>query len=858
MEPTEVDRLITQEANTGRNFLAERPPTSPTNTENDEDINRISERYFKSYRIHLLDRIIKLGVLGLLIVWGSVVLIKLVPIRRILPEDNNKDHSNETYRLPDPYVTEEGLLKISFNYTRNETFIPQMHTLQWLEEGSLEDTGNDKGLYFTSLNNTYQIRSVVDANYSRNLFQGQNITYGNRNFTVETITASPDLSKLLIKTNCIQNWRHSSFSTYFVFIEEDSSIQHVGDSIALTEWSPNSIDLAYVQDNNIYLYSTKKGQTITQITNDGNYQIFNGRPDWVYEEEIFETDRTLWWSPNGKYLAYLKIDETDVEEYIIPYFVQDKVDQYPEMKSIKYPKSGTPNPKVELLVYDTEDDSVYKSYINPDKFYESILISEVKWIGNNNLLAKVTDRSSNDLNIIFIDLKTQETKVVRSESSNGSWWEITRKTMHIPKDINRGRIHNGYVDLMPVNGYNHLVYFPSITATKPIILTSGPWEVVCGPIAFDNNLERIYFQATKKSSIERHIYYVDLKKPKQIYEVTDTSKPGVYDITFSSNCKYALLTYEGPEIPFQKIIEMNPDKYDKKVVGNKIGKTLYYLEKNEMLKDRLQSFSIPKKTFKELNLGKDDNGNDIMVNAIEILPDGFNKSLRNYYPVFFYPYGGPNSQQVIQKFSIGFSEVIASQLNAIVVVVDGRGTGYKGIQFRSLVRGKLGEYEAIDQINAATLYSKKEYVDSDKIAIFGWSYGGYLTLKTLERDAGKTFKYGLSVAPVTDWRFYDSVYTERYMYTPQENLDGYKESRINDVASIGQAKRFLLMHGTGDDNVHFQHSLVFLDQLNQANIENYDVHIFPDSDHAIKYHNANVIVYDKLLDWTRNAFTESF
>ena len=340
--------------------------------------------------------------------------------------------------------------------------------------------------------------------------------------------------------------------------------------------------------------------------------------------------------------------------------------------------------------------------------------------------------------------------------------------------------------------------------------------------------------------------------------MTDTSNSGVYDITFSSNCKYALLTYEGPGIPFQKIIELNPSKSDDKVIGNKIGKTLYYLEKNKILENKLKSFSIPKKTFKELNLGKDDNGNDFIVNAIEILPDGFNETLKNYYPLFFSPYGGPNSQQVIQKFSIGFNEIIASQLNAIVVVVDGRGTGYKGVSFRSLVRGNLGEYEAIDQINTAALYFKKEYVDCDKVAIFGWSYGGYLTLKTLERDAGKTFKYGLSVAPVTDWRLYDSVYTERYMYTPQENLDGYKKSSVNNVTSIGQARRFLLIHGTGDDNVHFQHSLVFLDQLNQANIENYDIHIFPDSDHAIRYHNANVIVYDKLLDWTKNAFTGKF
>ncbi|CAI4549902.1 CBM_collapsed_G0025350.mRNA.1.CDS.1 [Saccharomyces cerevisiae] len=206
----------------------------------------------------------------------------------------------------------------------------------------------------------------------------------------------------------------------------------------------------------------------------------------------------------------------------------------------------------------------------------------------------------------------------------------------------------------------------------------------------------------------------------------------------------------------------------------------------------------------------------------------------------------------------GFNEVVASQLNAIVVVVDGRGTGFKGQDFRSLVRDRLGDYEARDQISAASLYGSLTFVDPQKISLFGWSYGGYLTLKTLEKDGGKHFKYGMSVAPVTDWRFYDSVYTERYMHTPQENFDGYVESSVHNVTALAQANRFLLMHGTGDDNVHFQNSLKFLDLLDLNGVENYDVHVFPDSDHSIRYHNANVIVFDKLLDWAKRAFDGQF
>lgn len=411
---------------------------------------------------------------------------------------------------------------------------------------------------------------------------------------------------------------------------------------------------------------------------------------------------------------------------------------------------------------------------------------------------------------------------------------------------------------MPIDGYNHLVYYSPANSTTPKILTRGEWEVTDGAAAFDYETNTVYFIATKKSSTERHLYGVDLNKPDKLFEVTDTSENAVYDATFSAGSRFALVSYRGPGIPYQKIVDLKSRKHDKEVSGNVAGKTLYYLEENLHLKEVLKDYAAPKREFRELNLGPDDNGADVIVNYYEILPNDFDETKKDYYPVFFYAYGGPNSQQVLQAFSIGFNEVIASQLDAIVVVVDGRGTGFKGKDFRSLVRDNLGDYEAQDQISAAAIYGNKTYVDATKISIFGWSYGGYLTLKTLEKDAGKHFKYGLSVAPVTDWSLYDSVYTERYMHTPQENSQGYEVSRVHNVTAIGQAKRFLLMHGTGDDNVHFQNSLRFLDLLDLHAVENYDVHVFPDSDHSIRFHNANKIVYDKLLSWTRLAYTGQF
>jgi len=244
------------------------------------------------------------------------------------------------------------------------------------------------------------------------------------------------------------------------------------------------------------------------------------------------------------------------------------------------------------------------------------------------------------------------------------------------------------------------------------------------------------------------------------------------------------------------------------------------------------------------------NGFDI--NVLERRPPHFDPNRK--YPVLFYLYNGPGSQMVEKKFRVDFQAYIASSLGYIVVTVDGRGTGFLGRDLRCVVRGVIGYYEAQDQIAVAKIWAKKNYVDEERIAIWGWSYGGFMTLKTLELDGGETFKYGMSVAPVTDWRFYDSIYTERYMHTPQHNAAGYDNSSIHDVKSLAKNVRFLMMHGVADDNVHMQNSLTLLDKLDLAGVENYDVHVFPDSDHSIYFHNANRIVYDKLSSWLVNAF----
>lgn len=358
-----------------------------------------------------------------------------------------------------------------------------------------------------------------------------------------------------------------------------------------------------------------------------------------------------------------------------------------------------------------------------------------------------------------------------------------------------------------------------------------------------------------KSPVERHVHSVNLldainsKQLPVIQNVTDTSKEGFFSASFSAGSRYLLLTYNGPDIPYQQLIDLK---------SNEIVKTL---QTNEKLAKKLEEYSIPKTRYSLVSLGKDESGEDIIANAVETLPLNFNPKLK--YPVLFFVYGGPGSQLVTKTFKVDFSSAVAAELNAVVVTVDGRGTGFNthnknGSQYKYIVRDLLGHYEPIDQINAAKVWSKKSYVDENRMAIWGWSYGGFMTLKTLETDTEHVFKYGCSVAPVTKWKLYDSIYTERYMRTPQENPEGYTIASIHNTTNFHGVNRFLIMHGSGDDNVHFQNSLKLIDEFNMDSVENFDFMVFPDSDHSISYHNGNHVIYHRLLKWLRRAFNGEF
>lgn len=764
-------------------------------------------------------KVIVLGGLATLVIWGSAFLIASIAHLRQTSLDQNLQQ-----QWPDTMVHKDSLefdstARVGFPQIRNSSFTPQYKTIQWVAEP--QSFQNDKGTFATNEKDVYLVKSIQDEEYERLMYNGSSFIVDSCNYTIDRFVASPNLNKVLIQTNWTQHWRHSSFGLYWILDVETQEIQPLSDEVlSLATWSPTSDHIAFVLENDVYIHDLDTHTTV-RSSQDGSENIFNGKPDWVYEEEVFEGESALWWSPQGDFVAFLRTNDTLVPQFPITYFVQDN-SSYPELRKIKYPKPGYDNPNVQLALYNLTSETT--KYLD----YSHDIFTEVVWVGNDQLLLKSINRESDFLKVVIIDANDLSYEVVRDEATE-SWFEITHDTLFIPKSDTRES--DGYIDTIPVDGNNHLAYFSPPSNSKPVLLTSGDFEVVSAPSAFDYAKDLVYYFSTEVSSIERHLYSVDLHDASKKTKLTHGE--GWYSASFSSGARYLSLSYRGPGIPQQKMVDLYTGE-------SKV------LETNDKLKELLDDFEMPNKVYGEVDVGT------AVVNYVERFPPDFDP--KKQYPMLFFMYQGPGSQTVQKAFSMSFPEVVASQMNAIVVTVDGRGTGFKGRKFRQVVRDNLGHYEVIDQIAAAKHWSKKAYIDESRIAIFGWSYGGYMTLKTLEADAGETFSFGMSVAPVTQWSLYDSVYTERYMHTPQKNAEGYERASVHNVTQLGKAKRFLLCHGTGDDNVHFQNSAKLLDKLDQAGVENYDFHAFPDSDHAIRFHNANTIIYDKLFSWLDRAF----
>ncbi|KAL6788910.1 dipeptidyl peptidase IV N-terminal region domain-containing protein [Trichoderma sp. SZMC 28013] len=680
----------------------------------------------------------------------------------------------------------------------------------------------------------------------RILMKSADFEYDGQTFTPQWLEPSRDLKKVLIAVSQEHVWRHPFTAIYFVFDVETQTAEPLIPSdararVQLAGWSPRSDSVSFTRDNNLFIRRLTRDNKITQITEGGGPECFYGIPSGVYKlEKIFSGNSATWWSEDGKYLAFLRTNETGVPEYPVQFFISrpsghpppSGEESYPEVQQIKYPKAGAHNPVVDLQFYDVSHGDVF-SVTTGDEFPDNDrIINNLIWAGDK-VIVKQTNRISDHLKVMIIDVSKRQGKTISSIDVNkidGGWFEISHSMTYVPADPHNGRPEDGYIDTVIHNGYEHIGYFTPLHNPEPIMLTSGEWEVDEAPSAVDlaNNL--VYFIATKESSIQRHVYYVKLDGT-ELLPFTNISTEAYYKASFSSGAGFALLSYRGPKIPYQEIVSTPSNSVSYHVV----------VEDNAELAGRAKNHELP-----VLKYGTIDLGDGIVLNYLERRPPHFNPKKK--YPILFHQYSGPGSQQVTKAFDVDFQAYVASNLGYLVITVDPRGTGFLGRKHRVSVRSQLGLLEAQDHIAAARHFASFDYVDDTRLAIWGWSYGGFITLKTLEQDAGRTFSYGMAVAPVTDWRLYESIYTERYMRTPQANDKGYSISKISNATALGENKRFLLMHGVADDNVHFQNLLTLLDNLNLAGVENYDVHIFPDSDHDIDFHGANRIVYDMAQD----------
>ncbi|SMN22144.1 similar to Saccharomyces cerevisiae YOR219C STE13 Dipeptidyl aminopeptidase [Maudiozyma saulgeensis] len=719
----------------------------------------------------------------------------------------------------------------------------------------------DPGLYMTTVTNDdgtrFLAKQLFNEEFLRDLGPNK-FEYQDHEYVVDTIKVNYALDKLIFATDKIGEFRHSSSANYWIKDVTKDTIRPISpyfDSeqpvrLSYVYFSPGYNFIYFVMDNNLYFQDINAEHAPVKVTSDGNENIRNAKTDWVYEEEVLADDRAIWWAPDDSKFIFAKFNDTNVDSYTFPRYTTDQ--QYPPLSEIKYPTPSRVNPTIELFFYNIGGNMIYN--VNMDqKNMKEIILYDAEWIGPENFLFKITDRFSKELFVKVFN--TDKVELLNTRNYNTKefkgWVEKTKKVFVIPPSEKAKRIDYGYIDIHQDNeGYNHMFYYNSPSATKGQQLTKGEWEITgSGVVGYEHETDTIYFTANHYHPMSQNLFAVRLEGDP-INELVTLQDPSMehtfYDYEISSSSRYAVMEYLGPSLPFYAAGTLTnlfsleaAQSNDVLVLSNKIHR------------DNIETkYNLPITSFKSMTL---DDGTS--VNYIEIKPANMN--VKRKHPLLINVYGGPGSQTFTAKSGISLEQAVVSGLDAIVLQIEPRGTGGKGWKFRSWASEALGYWEPRDitEVTKKFIHENGPHIDRDKVAIWGWSYGGFSTLKTIEFDKGETFKYAIAVAPVTNWLYYDSIYTERYMGDVGTNIDKYIEiSRVSDISGFENMKRFMLVHGTADDNVHIQNTYKFTDRLNIAGIRNYDMHIFPDSDHSIRYHNAQNIIYKKLYYWIEEAF----
>ncbi len=624
---------------------------------------------------------------------------------------------------------------------------------------------------------------------------------------------SADESKLLISVQYEPIYRHSFKAEYFIYDIEAKTLTQLSENgkQQLASFSPDGSKIAFVRENNIYVKDIAVANAEeVQLTTDGKWNhIINGAPDWVYEEE-FSYNKAYDWSADSKRIAFLKTDESNVKMFSMAKYGE----LYPVNYEYKYPKAGEENSKVSLHIVDVTSGKIIEAKMdNLDDMY----IPRLKFTKDPNVLAAVKmNRLQNKYELFLVNAENGSSKIVLTLTDP--------KYIEINDDLTFLDDKEHFVLSHETSGFRHL-YLYDMNGKEVKQITSGDWELTSF-YGIDEEKGIAYFQAAKVSPLDREVYSVKLDG-SDIKPLTTVA--GTNDAEFSNGMKYFINVFSDANTPPVTTLCDNTGKEIRELMSNKSLETKV-----------AEEYEFTKKEFFTFTTSE-----GVELNGWMIKPAKFKKGKK--HPVMMYVYGGPGSQTVTNSWDrdMGWWQLLA-QKGYIIVSVDNRGTGARGKEFRQVTYEQLGKYEVLDQIEAAKYLGNQKYVDAERIGIFGWSYGGYMSSLCLTIGS-KWFKLGIAVAPVTNWRYYDSVYTERYNGLPQDNAKGYDDnSPINHAKEM--SGNFLMIHGTADDNVHFQNSVDFITKLIDADVD-FETMYYPNKDHSIYGGNTRNHLYKKMTNY---------
>ncbi len=634
---------------------------------------------------------------------------------------------------------------------------------------------------------------------------------------------SDDETKILLTTDIKSIYRHSFTAQYYVWnsvTEEFASLSDKG-AQQLATFSPDGDRVAFVRDNNLFIKNLKFGSE-SQVTTDGEKnKIINGAPDWVYEEE-FGFNKAFWWSPDSKFLAYIRFDETEVPEFSMPMYAGaapelGEYKLYPGFETFKYPKAGEKNSDVVAMVYDIRSKTSIPLNMEGEKdFY----IPRMSWSPDgNDLMVMRLNRRQNKMDMFYANPFTGDTRPLITEKNDRY---VSEDFLDAFTWLDDGR----FVINSERNGWSHL-YLYDKQGFEQAQITKGNFDVT-DFYGYDAAKKVFYYQAAAESPLRREVYFVSLdgKKSGKLSTLEGTNR-----FVFSKNFKYYINYFSNSATPTLITLHEN----------NK-GSQIRVLQDNTVLKNTVKTYNVPQKEFFTFTTSE-----GVQLNGYMIKPANFDASKK--YPVLMTQYSGPNSQSVSDSWSgVGWEQFLAQE-GFVIACVDPRGTAARGEDFRKITYMQLGKYESDDQVEAAKYLGALSFIDKNNIAIFGWSYGGFMVCLSMEKG-GSVFKAGVSVAPVTSWRFYDSIYTERFMRTPQENPDGYDDN--SPLSHAGDIKgRLMIIHGSADDNVHAQNTFEFTEKMVQAGVQ-FDMAVYTNRNHGIRGGNTTMHLYTKMTNFLKD------